>query len=534
MSEQLILPEIPNETQAHMQGILAGELGDVMLANNVILNEVPDENPSDYLARKFPTEYGALQDAKAEAEVRTLDEFISTRTREALRSSEFQETPELRESIAGFYEDHYYLAAAIRSVTEGDYEAGVFTRILDNPKIMLWEKNLGSKLLHEGDSGTMPSPNVVVASYRIAKMVEDFTRTRTVLSPEQAKERQFNILKQCGVALNDMLFNETSVGITTIGETEVATAKELAASLQNLAGGRLINDVYNRRISFNSPQDVEGNIRRSIDTFWSDTRQAGQLEFHASPTMGSINQAGLMSRNQQVRTTGAMNAQTMVQIGTSGYMHSVVPHFSEFYGGGAYSQGEEGSSVAIPLINVIRVAPYARDAKYGLLVPKNDSVIERVPQPTALSPVDSINAGRSDRVGNQGPDRVFFASPDERSDKLPDDYIIQLHDKNKRPPAYIINRNLDDETGRRELRLLGLGYGAPERLIIEKGQSAEGSIKELQELYIRENAHYGIVVPMRRGVFAQNFENVNVDDKHGRSDANIYNKYSYGTEKRVA
>jgi hypothetical protein len=524
----------PSAEVISINPMLAAGIGDIAIPDFVHAVQVPQENPADYLARRFPTEYGALQDAKAEAENRSLDEFINTRTNEALRGLEFRETPELQESVHGFYEDHYHLATAIKAVAEGNYGAGIFTKILENPKTKGWERNLGSQLLHEGDTGVQPSANAVIAAYRIAEMAQDLARTESVLTPERAKARQFNLLKQCGVALDDKLFRETSVGITTIGEGEVALAQELAASLQEQSGGRLIVEMYNRNISFPSPEDVEGNIRRAIDTFWSDTRHAGQLEFHASTTIGGVNRLGLMSRNQQVRVKGSMTAQTMLQQGGSGLMHSVVPHFSEFYGGGQYGEGNEGGTVAIPLINIMREAPYARDAQYGLLIPKNDTVMEKVPKPTIKSPVDSVGVGRSDRVGATGPDRVFFASPDERSDRLPDDYTIKIYDKKRRPPVYIVDRNIEDKTGGRELRSLGLGYGAPERIVIEKGQTAEGTIRELQELYIRENAHLGIVVPLRRGVFAQSFENVDVADAEGRAGATIYNRYEWGSEKQPA
>ena len=503
-----------------------------------LFGEDVDSAPKQYLADNFPDEYGALHEALKEGEVAELDKFIEARTAEALRDCEFQETPELRESLAGFYKDHFYLAGAIKAIVEGKYDSGILEKIQRSSKEMKqWEIVIGSKMPLPGDAQYRLSPNAAVASYRIAKMAKEFSSIKEVLSEEQASEWQFNILKQCGVAINDNLFSETSIGITTIGDSEVVLAQELAESTKEIARGRKIYDVPRATVTFPSAKDVGYKIEGSIARFWEDTRHAGQLEFHGSTDIGGINLYGLMSRNSQYRITGMMNAQTMLTWGRDSQgrqtMHSVVPHFSEFYGGGEYSVGDKGGTLAIPLVKIIREAPFARDAHYGLLMPKNAGTLDRVPDPTLEQPTGRVGAGRSDQVSAIGPDRVFFASPDETS-ASPDDYVVRMYDKEELPATYIVDRTLYGHNAERELHNLGLGHGSPERLIIESQKSAAELIRALQETYKRAYAKYGIVVPLRRGVFGQVFENVPVEEMRGRNTATMYNRYVNGSEKKTA
>jgi len=56
---------------------------------------------------------------------------------------------------------------------------------------------------------------------------------------------------------------------------------------------------------------------------------------------------------------------------------------------------------------------------------------------------------------------------------------------------------------------------------------------KLQQEYFAAYNGRGVVVPLRRGVFAQTFENMDTDDKKGRPAPTKYNAYTPGTGKRV-
>jgi hypothetical protein len=487
------------------------------MSEDISVNSVHDTN--------LPSQ--ALTEATPElSEVARLDSFIQERAGEAIRGCEFQETPQLKEALKGYYHDHYYLAGAIGAVIEGRYDSKLFDTILADPELEAWEKTLGSKTPQSIKDREFLSPNASVAAYRLARMAVG-------MRAEASEDGHFNLLRQCGAAINESLFQETSLGITTIGEDEIGLVSQLANKVKAAAGGRNIWEAQTGRVSFSDGETVIRMIQDSKERFWADTRHAGQLEFHGSGDLGGINLHGMLSRNQQVKRTGNMRTQTVVNYG-GGTMHSVVPHFSEFYGMGGYVMGDTGGTIVVPLIKIIDQAPFARDGEYAAMHLKETGTEVLIPQPTLVSATGRVGAGQADTVGKGGRDRVFFSSPDETSGKLPDDYEINIHDKTNKPATYIVDRTLPDHNPKRELSELGMGYGLPDRLVIEVGDDVEGSIRDLQEQYLESYAHRGIVVPLRRGVFAQALENMPVEQIKGRNNPKIYNRYIPGSGKGSA
>lgn len=475
-------------------------------------------NSIDNGQNDLPDEEKGIEE-RSESEV--LDEFIAERAKEAMNDCEFQSTPELQESIEGFYHDHFYLAGAIKAIAEGRFDSELFEAILRDPRIKDWERGLGES------APVSEIPNAITAAYRLARISQKIVGDQGQLSEEQMRERHVNALRHCGDALRITLFRETSVGISTIGDSEVVLAQELATQVRSAASEAGFDESSKGWHRLPDPDNFPYLIGKSQEAFWDDTRHAGQLLFHGTSDLGEIHNRGAMSRNQQVRETGRMNAQTTVSDDGGRTMHSVVPHFSEFYGGHQYAAGERGGTFAIPLVKIIEQAPYARDAKYGLLIPKTNGVLDRVPSATRQS-VGSSAAGEADEVGSRGPDRVFFASPDEESDTLPDDYVIKMNDKKGKPATYVVNDNYT--RSKMDVNNLGVGYGFAESLVIEEGQESEAPIRALQEEYQRQYASRGIVVPLRRGIFAQIFENHPVESEGRRRTASIYNRYTPGSE----
>ncbi len=454
---------------------------------------------------------------------------------QALDSCEFEATPEIAGAIEGFYTDHLTLEAAITAVAKNDFTNTVFDKILELDGYEAWEKQLGlGQAFYKNANGEF-DPSAAANAKTYALRIANFVRNSPALTEGSTPER-LRVLRLCGTAM-EALFSESSVGVSTLQQADIDQVSLLAETLIMQAGTDVISDVNPTRIShFPTGKKVATDIREAQNTFWSDTRHAGQLLFHGSGDIGGINLHGLMSRNEQLRNTGKMNHGTQRNGGDT--MHSVVPHFSEFYGMGQYASGERGGTLAVPLIKVIKEAPYARDAKYAAVQLK-DKNSKKVPEPTLLKPIGSVSAGRDDRAGEIGFDRVFFASADETSDTLPDQYAVSLFDKFNKPATYIVDRT-DYTANEAVLSGLGVGHGFPERAIIERTSDGIMSnddrevasvevIKNLQQEYFNAYNKYGVVVPLRRGVFAQAFENMDYTKVNGRPYANIYNKYTYGT-----
>lgn len=208
-----------------------------------------------------------------------------------------------------------------------------------------------------------------------------------------------------------------------------------------------------------------------------------------------------MSRLQQKRELGEMRT-TTPGADSSGLHHSVAPHFSEEYSPHAYKVGAGGhesfsspGTIAVPLVNVIEAAPFARDAQYAMVRVKDSYTLDKVPVHDTVG--EPSTNGRDD-PGREGGDRVFFASPTQNGDRLPDEYVIKLN--GSRPEA---TRNTLIFFGDKEISTspeYGLGERFADRLHIQDESQASELIKELQQRYIRLNQGK-IVVPLRRGVF---------------------------------
>ena len=478
--------------------------------------------------------------------VEKLNAAIAERSERAIKDLEFEPTPEIMEAVNGFYTDHMTLQAAIEAVADRDYASPVFAQILESSEAQDWERRMGSESpfsdFSDGNYRAMGAPNAKVYALRIANEA----KSAALLADSETPESRLRLLRLSGQAV-DGLYTESSVGVSTLEESDIVSAGSLADKVIEAAGtNELFYGSPSNRTEFLTSKNVASRINSSQKQFWADTRQAGQLLFHGTTNVGGINVNGLMSRNEQLRTTGEMHNTTALNH-DGDTMHSVVPHFSEFYGMGQYAFGERGATIALPLIKVIDQAPYARDAKYGVARLKKDSEAQ-IPTPTIDRPIDDSAAGRSDRAGEAGIDRVFFASSDENGEVDPGAYVVGMHDKNNKPATYIVDRTNHKPFANEEALIgLGEGYGFPERAFIEPeaGQDPKAmtsdqreavaavAIKKLQQEYFDAYNGRGVVVPLRRGVFAQTFENMDVYDTKGRPAPTKYNAYTQGTGKRV-
>jgi hypothetical protein len=510
--------QIPEHLNLH-----GARLGSVMLPTVVEVGYVAPSEASTDKTAEVRKEVGP-------SVIEKLNENIDARSEQALKDIEFDSSePQVIEAVHGFFTDHLTLKTLLSEVVEGNYPAELVDQILDANDYEKWEIELGSQsAFYENKGSYRPNsaPNAKVYSYRVAKFLKDNMPEDMGDVPD---EKMLKTLKLCGVAVK-ALYRESSIGVSAVNSEDTDIVAELADRIIDRAGTtELFKFGPSNRGNFNSGDDMKRVIEAAKQAFWDDTRHPGQLLFHGSMDIGAINLFGIQSRNEQVRQTGNMNNTTALAFGGD-TMHSVVPHFSEFYGEGQYANGDKAGTLATPLIKVIREAPFARDAEYGIVKLKvgSDADTSKVPSPTMDMPTSISGAGEPDQVGRSGRDRVFFASADETGDVLPDAYSIDLFDKSNKPATYVVM--IGDAP---QLHDLGYGFGFPERLFLDGSDGTDQAIRDLQQEYFDAYNKDRVVVPLRRGIFAQEFENVPSGVSAGRKKAVIYNKYTPGTGKPI-
>lgn len=450
-------------------------------------------------------------------------DHLEQRVQSALEQLEIETTPEVIEAVEGYYRDHYALADTIDGAlartldTESvesvlDADEGLPVHVLQDQLREMSEYNRLAELPSARDALRL----IAVAVKQETNAPED----------QQASARE-NVLRAVQSALSEDVFQEQAIALTTIGSKERAWMDAAYDTLLKEVQSLGIEVSEKGNIEWPWPhKGIEGSaafltktmvldrLQREQDAFWDDVRFAGQLEFHNTPYMGDISvRGGIMPRTEQYRRFGAMKAVTSPE---RQQMHSVVPHFSEGYDPTGYKSDPLASrrgdvehnellkgTVAIPLAEVIRAAPFARDAQYATVRFSSDTPIDRIPLSTSIA---QIGAGQPDLMGRGGGDRVFFASPSAKGDVSPDQFSIPL-DKTSTLIFYG-----DEEIVRSPL--FGLGESMPSRLHIESIDSAADKISELQKQML-EKYDGRIVVPLRRGIFDFHAENMHLNDvKH--------------------
>ncbi len=478
------------------------------------IDELPPEE-QDLVGELVEIGQEALQDTEvtvvAPTEKYTNPERLNKRIGEALASCEVETTPEVQEAIRGFYEDHYSFAEMIEKSIDG-------TLTLEECEAVL-EKNVGTIITAEdiesyksprsnGHSTDVELPSVNHAATLLAAIAkEQLANTDS----ERIEQLRKDALIHASLLMKH-LFRENALPITTLKEDDSTIVGELFDKLAKTATNEFSDAMLDGDVlqwgsasvyaSSESKQELITHIEKVKNEFWQDTRMAGQLLYHNTGHLDGIAiSGGLMSRLQQQRELGEIRT-TTPDANPNGIHHSVVPHFCEEYSPTAYKVGTGESSsftsrgtVAIPLVNVIEVAPFARDAQYTAVKVKNSETLDRVP---VHNTVGEPSSDAQDYPGSEGGDRVFFASPTQSGDTLPDEYVIKLN--GQRTPDV---RNTLIFFGEKEIASspeYGLGERFADRLHIQNESQASELIRQLQEQYIQLNQGK-IVVPLRRGVF---------------------------------
>lgn len=448
-----------------------------------------------------------------------LEKFdLKGRVQDAIRECEIQPSAEVQKALEGYYTDHYELIDILdHMLSDTPQDLDKLQEIVDREDAIVEKEEL-SKLLEVYEYLAFPTPpSAETASRLIAQAVLQREQAET----EEQKEHAHQMLLRCASrCLDSVLFQETSLGITTLRDADLALIPVLHEKLMHSVQGNPQTRIRERdeyssfewfvnnrhqRVSVSTASYIRKQIEQKQSRFWEDCRMAGQLEFHSTGHMPLISRRGnkLLPRTEQFRRHGTMHVQTAAQEA----MHSVVPHFGERldpngYRNAGYSsdtdvQDKGSATIAIPLADIIRVAPFARDAEYAIVQAKDHQATSRkIPQPT--SSTTSIGSGENDFEGQHGPDRVFFASP--RTEDEPDSYEIKLgrtstllffgQDESNQDPTY------------------GTGEGFPLH-ISTKYPGYPPELYERQRQFLEDSMYAGkIVVPLRRGVFNFNAENM--------------------------
>ncbi len=438
-------------------------------------------------------------------------EILSERIEKAARDCEIYPSEEVKEALKGYYEDHYHLAALIDTSLDGVIDEDELDRAIKDSDVD--EKVLAEGLENIEDAGFVwRIPSTKVASALLAKAAREGEHAQS-----DEKLKRDRALAQCAALLvQEVLFGEASLGITTLGEDEIQIIRELHAKISETAkktgaeideDGRITWKTRIHELVIGNAQTIVGQLKERQENFWEDCRYAGQLEFHNTGNFAPIGTSvAILPRTEQFRKRGVMHTQTPLGAYSTSdgrsKMHSVVPHFSEFFDpSDMYTRGKGAKgSFAVPLAEIIKVAPYARDAHYALVRPKDIKTLEKVPLETRAGSEKTINAYADDIPAKWGADRVFFASPSESGSQKPDEYQIPLY---MTDATQIFLQGRDYKDDHREISgevWYPVGENMPKPLFIDKGIDIKTTIEDLQQDYKRRYKDR-LVVPLRRGVF---------------------------------
>jgi hypothetical protein len=397
--------------------------------------------------------------------------FLENRRIEAIKSLEIVPTPEINEAVIGYYNDHYALARTIDMALSGSLEVNTTDSDIDYDEIE-----------RQTFPPTIPSPEVAIGLIGHAYQRNEL---------EQTPASKETMLRMIAGTLRSTLFQETSIGVTTLQPREV----ELVGTLFD----KLAIETKSTKLRLDRKEDILNAVKAKQEHFWEDVRYAGQLEFHNTGHLDDISRSSaIMPRTEQYRRTNAMNAQMSPD---RTIMHSIVPHFSELFDPHTYKIGDTDKrytgTVALPLASIIETAPYARDAHYAVATLKEPKDIPLNHGET------SIGRGNDDLAGRGGADRVFFAAPtpDEA-----DHYALEVDNR-----ATLIFVGSTEVTSSADY---GLGENYARRLLIADEQHVASAVDALQADYLTRPEYASkVILPLRRGLFTYRAESMpsNID-----------------------
>lgn len=373
------------------------------------------------------------------------EQLTAERVNQAVEASPFYESPELRRGMESYFGDHRELGNTVDGMLSQELPADTETLIEEKQRL---QEKLDTSPLAEQIMRVFTDPSLDYPSRYMTTQVAipalAAMRLERLKSPDDLMlaEAELRLIKSA----SEVIYAEASIGVTAIGDNERAevTTRQEAIKQRFIESGLFIQDKNNSN-QFTSPNTRHGNNReffavdptetidRAQQKFWSDTRFAGQMLFHGSTNFDDMYGSGMIAtRRVQELTFGTYNTKNRLQDGE--HLHAPVIHWSEMYDetGYRYPQGTKNSgTIAVPLGEIIKQAPFARDAEYSTLRLKPESEAEIIPRITITDSIGRIGSGSSDAQGAHGTDRSFYrfshdVSPDTAIEEAPDGYAIPL------------------------------------------------------------------------------------------------------------
>ncbi|HSX15029.1 MAG TPA: hypothetical protein VLE72_03965 [Candidatus Saccharimonadales bacterium] len=441
-------------------------------------------------------------------------ENLKVRVDEALERCDFITTPELKTSVEGFYADHYGLASDVESLLKEDphvVESDVAERRSKLEEIAATAPLKGEELQLSINS-IIEHGNMPPAICNIIRSYMAIIRLGRLDNPDDSNLERAELMLMAKAV--EALFNEPSVAVTTVGDKERSLIKSVASEVLEKADSSGMFDKAGKTLGLNPPRYLNTSLLKNPllvlngaqETFWKDTRYAGQLLFHSSSEMlETRGQGKIMPRRMQRRAKGEFHAATAGEL--NGHIHSPTTHWSELYDSAGYKGGGRApGTIAMPLWEIIKAAPYGRDAEYGVLRIKPDRRAEADARVPIADGAGDIGVGGPDFQGKIGTDRTFYVSahdvPAEAPiETAPDGYVLE---QSPFDYAVTVNDKEVDIAGQS-----GLGEGFPQlhniddldwtnspEAAVEREQTISDDIKSLQHESI-DRWPDQIVVPVR-------------------------------------
>jgi hypothetical protein len=359
-------------------------------------------------------------DHSLKSQLETLSPSLEARIEQAHEDSSFKQSPEVADAIDGYYKDHYRLGKVIEKVLEDEVtlsDAEAVDSLFGTQLMKETAKDLITQAANPATRGVALFKAQAAISERLLK--ERVVATETVAEPEDEYTKHLAEWLN-GVAIAEGYAVSTGRG----GEEAVWDNAKIGMPEYRMVQSLLS---VNRLVLPSSEWQNEG--------LWNDTRMAGQLLFHNTGNINEVARQGytLRSRTQQRKLTGAAYTQMGVSNNRQYGQHSNLVHWSETYDHNSYKKqagllyrGESARSapgtLAVPLAEMIKIAPYARDSVYGVAELKDGADKSRV---TVNDKVDYIGGQGTDYKGKHGEDRVFMA--DYRADHTDEAINYDIH-----------------------------------------------------------------------------------------------------------
>lgn len=442
-------------------------------------------------------------------------ELLQQRIEMAIGDCKIEPTAEVQEALHGYYGDHYALASMIKAAATSEITDEQIESVLELPDGAVSADKFDTILdFFSTGEGLIAPPSAESATKLLAASMK---KERSVKSPEERDKQHGVTIRLAWGALSEVIFQESSLGISTISDPEFELVRHLHGILSEATPTIAVHpDTPRHSIEYPQIETIENKIVKAHTLFWDDVRYAGQLEFTNTAYLKDVvASGGLMPRTEQFRRNGKMNTATGTAGGsrsTEGKMHSVVPHFSERYQIGMYKGGDSSGTVALPLAEIIRIAPFARDAQYAVVNPRTTD-LSKIPMRTTEGLMMGTAGGRDEAPESLGVDRVFFATSSEKGERKPDQFVLPV-DRESGATIILMGDEVENskqygsnDEGAPQLHVEGSGgmeeevFGEPNPRIKNHDVILE-QISGLQRKYLNDPRYKGrLVVPLRRGVF---------------------------------